>query len=55
MNSRFKVFGVIALLGFLAGIIAQVTAIYFIPWFVDVLPLLAARQVFSFQDLPAQS
>ena len=43
MNSRLKVFGVIAILGFLAGIIAQVTATYFIPWFMSVLPLLGQR------------
>jgi len=40
MSSRVKVFGIIALLGFVAGIIAQVTAEYFIPWVVEVLPLL---------------
>ncbi len=40
MNDRLKVFIVIALLGFVAGIIAQVTATYFIPWLIEVLPLL---------------
>jgi uncharacterized membrane protein len=40
MSSRLKVFGIIALLGFVAGVIAQVTATYFIPWLLDVLPLL---------------
>jgi cbb3-type cytochrome oxidase subunit 3 len=40
MNSRLKIFGVIALLGFFAGVIAQVTAVYFIPWLLAVLPLL---------------
>jgi hypothetical protein len=40
MNSRLKVFGVIALLGFVAGVIAQLTATFFIPWLVNVLPLL---------------
>jgi hypothetical protein len=40
MNSRLKVFGIIALLGFVAGVIAQVTAIYVVPWLVSVLPLL---------------
>jgi hypothetical protein len=40
MNSRLKVFGIIALLGFVAGVIAQVTATYFLPWLVSVLPLL---------------
>jgi hypothetical protein len=40
MNSRLKVFGVIAVLGFIAGIIAQLTASVVIPWLVTVLPLL---------------
>jgi cbb3-type cytochrome oxidase subunit 3 len=40
MNSRLKIFGTIALLGFFAGVIAQVTAVYFIPWLLAVLPLL---------------
>ena len=35
MNSRLKIFGLIALLGFVAGIIAQVTATYIIPWLVS--------------------
>jgi len=40
MNSRLKVFGIIALLGFVAGVIAQVTATFVLPWLVSVLPLL---------------
>ena len=40
MSSRVKVFGIIALLGFVAGVIAQVTMTYFVPWVVSVLPLL---------------
>ncbi|MCW4029088.1 MAG: TMEM43 family protein [Candidatus Bathyarchaeota archaeon] len=40
MGSRIKVFAIIAVIGFLAGIIAQVAATYFIPWFMSVLPLL---------------
>jgi uncharacterized membrane protein len=40
MNSRLKIFGLIALLGFVAGVIAQVTAVFVIPWLVSVLPLL---------------
>jgi cbb3-type cytochrome oxidase subunit 3 len=40
MNSRIKIFGIIALLGFLAGVIAQLTAVVIIPWLVAVLPLL---------------
>lgn len=46
MNSRLKTFGVIALLGFFAGIIAQVTATYFIPWLISVLPLLGGATSF---------
>ena len=46
MNSRFKIFGLIALLGFVAGIIAQITAVYFIPWMVSVLPLLGGMTSF---------
>jgi hypothetical protein len=35
-----KIFGLIALLGFVAGVIAQLTAVVIIPWLVAVLPLL---------------
>jgi uncharacterized membrane protein YeaQ/YmgE (transglycosylase-associated protein family) len=38
MGERFKVFALVALLGFLAGIIAQVTADYVIPWLMVILP-----------------
>jgi hypothetical protein len=40
MNSRIKVFSVIAILGFFAGIIAQLTAAVIIPWLATVVPLL---------------
>ena len=40
MGDRFKVFGIIAVLGFLAGVIAQLTADYVIPWLMVVLPAL---------------
>jgi hypothetical protein len=40
MNSRLKVFGLVALLGFMAGVIAQLTADYIIPWLVVTLPAL---------------
>ena len=40
MNSRLKVFVVIAILGFMAAMIAQLTATIVIPWLVTVLPLL---------------
>ena len=38
MGDRLKVFAVVALLGFLAGVIAQLTAEYIIPWLWAVLP-----------------
>lgn len=38
MGERLKVFGLVALLGFMAGIIAQLTADYVIPWLLAVLP-----------------
>jgi hypothetical protein len=38
MNNRIKVFGIIALLGFVAGIIAQVTATVIIPALILALP-----------------
>ena len=40
MGDRLKVFGIIALLGFMAGVIAQLTADYIIPWLMTVLPAL---------------
>jgi hypothetical protein len=46
MNSRLKVFGLIALLGFVAGIIAQLTAVVVIPWLLDVLPLLGGATTY---------
>jgi zinc transporter ZupT len=46
MNSRVKVFSIIALLGFLAGVLAQVTAVYLVPWVVSVLPLLGGLTSF---------
>jgi hypothetical protein len=46
MNSRIKVFGIIALLGFLAGVIAQVTALYIIPAIIAALPLLGGLTSF---------
>ncbi len=38
MNDRIKVFGVIALLGFLAGVMVQLAADYLFPWLAVVLP-----------------
>ncbi|MDR1992159.1 MAG: hypothetical protein LBQ98_01455 [Nitrososphaerota archaeon] len=41
MTSRLKTFGLIALIGFIAGVIAQAIITYVIPWMQDVLPSLA--------------
>ena len=46
MNSRFKIFGLIALVGFVAGIVVQVTAKFVIPWMIDVLPLLGGATTY---------
>ena len=46
MASRLKIFGAIAVLGFIAGVIAQVTAVYFIPWLLAILPLLGGLTSF---------
>lgn len=46
MTSRLKIFGVIALLGFVAGIVAQLCAVFVIPWFVEVLPLLGSASTY---------
>jgi hypothetical protein len=43
---RVKIFAIIALLGFVAGIIAQVTMTYFVPWLISVLPALAGLTSF---------
>ena len=40
MSDRLRIFGIVALLGFMAGVIAQVTAEYIIPWLMVVLPSL---------------
>jgi phage shock protein PspC (stress-responsive transcriptional regulator) len=40
MGDRLKVFGIVALLGFMAGVIAQLTADYVIPWLMTILPAL---------------
>ena len=46
MSDRVKVFGIIAVLGFMAGVVAQVTATYFIPWLISVLPALGGLTSF---------
>ena len=38
MGERFKIFAIVALLGFAAGIIAQLSADYVIPWMMVVIP-----------------
>ncbi len=38
MGERFKIFGIVALLGFMAGVIAQLTADYLIPALLTILP-----------------
>jgi uncharacterized membrane protein len=40
MTSRLKTFGLIALIGFIAGVLVQVTATYVIPWIIEALPSL---------------
>jgi hypothetical protein len=46
MSDRLRVFAVVALLGFMAGIIAQVTMTYVVPWLIAVLPLLGGLTSF---------
>lgn len=46
MNDRVKIFGIIALLGFMAGVIAQLAATYFIPWMIAILPILGGLSSF---------
>ncbi|HTY75761.1 MAG TPA: hypothetical protein VMD05_09380 [Candidatus Nanoarchaeia archaeon] len=48
MGDRIKVFAIIAILGFMAGVIAQLAATYFIPWMISVLPLLGGISSFVF-------
>jgi hypothetical protein len=38
MGDRIKIFAIVALLGFLAGVIAQLFAEYALPWLASVLP-----------------
>jgi len=46
MGDRLRVFGIIALLGFMAGVIAQLAATYFIPWMISILPMLGGLSSF---------
>jgi len=48
MSERFKVFALVAVLGFMAGIIADLTAEYVIPALLTILPaFLNARYILS--------
>ena len=40
MGERIKVFGLVAILGFMAGVIAQLTADHLLPWLLSILPQL---------------
>ena len=40
MGERLKIFALVAILGFMAGVIAQLTADYAIPWLMAALPAL---------------
>ena len=40
MGERLRIFGLVAVLGFMAGVIAQLTADYIIPWLMVVIPAL---------------
>jgi len=41
MDQRIKIFGIIALIGFIAGIIASLTLKHLVPWLKEVLPTLS--------------
>ena len=48
MNERFKVFGLVAILGFMAGVIADLTSTYVLPAIMAILPaFLNARYILS--------
>jgi len=40
LGERIKVFGLVAILGFMSGVIAQLTADYLLPWVLEILPQL---------------
>jgi uncharacterized membrane protein YedE/YeeE len=40
LGERIKVFGLVAILGFMAGVMAQLTADYLLPWLLEILPQL---------------
>jgi len=48
MNERFKIFGLVAILGFIAGIIADFSATYVLPALASILPaFFSARYLLS--------
>jgi len=48
LNERIKVFGIVAILGFIAGVMADVTAEYIIPALMQILPAcLQVRYILS--------
>ncbi len=47
MGDRFKVFALVALLGFMAGVIADLTSEYIIPALMSILPFFSARYILS--------
>jgi hypothetical protein len=51
MGDRLKIFGIIAILGFMAGVIAQLAATYFIPWIISILPVLGGLTSFMISGL----
>jgi hypothetical protein len=51
MGDRMKIFGIIALLGFMAGVVAQLAATYFIPWMISILPVLGGLTSFMISGL----
>jgi len=51
MGDRIRIFGIIALLGFMAGVIAQLAATYFIPWMIAILPMLGGLSSFMISGL----
>jgi hypothetical protein len=51
MGDRIRIFVVIALLGFMAGVIAQLAATYFIPWMISILPALGGLTSFMISGL----
>jgi hypothetical protein len=46
MGDRIRIFGIVALLGFMAGVIAQVTAVFVIPALIAILPALGGLTSF---------